>query len=521
MLHNSRTGFLVTREQPRSSIKKQQQEEVPAHPVKTKSQEKVPANPVEAKSQEEVFNDFLKEQTKNGEYRFNSLKRENNVFSNDNGSAALSDAKVTEDLKKFAKEMAEFADAESFFAVFNELIAHQVRIIQYYRLFKHFDGLNMLDENDKKWFEANKGEIQKALAFHDSDKLGDDESDKLGDKTVMKAYLVQKYIRSFIKTPDGKKFLEDHREINEKIINKLAGVLRRTHSDTSKHHDEYYIYRSNKNELPDKNKAFEFIFDIMAIGDKKNEIIGEYYKEKHETSFRHFGNYHELIEKVFDFFKYQKGFREIEKEKLVEQNKANEKQIEDLKKQAGTSDKIQELEEKIKSNKKQIEELEKQIEQNKEETQQGSMGIAKNIEDVVWQEITSDDYGKNIELLKAVSENMLYKATEEWQQGKHQGAYDIMKKIAEIKKHVFDLSKLEKKIDELYSSQVVDKKIDLANKTIDEKIDAIKKENECYEGHESFFAVYEGKKITLGKKTINRDTKKTSSVQTTSCVSML
>lgn len=514
MLPNSRTVFLEETRERRPSIEKSQ-EGVPVDPVKTKSQEKVPANPVEAKSQEEVFNDFLKEQTKDGEYRFNSLKREDNVFSSDNGSAALSDAKVTEDLKKFAKEMAEFADAESFFAVFNELIAHQVRIIQYYRLFKHFDGLNMLDEEDKAWFKEHEGEIQEALALHDSDKLG--------NETVVRAYLVQKYIRSFIKTPDGKKFLEDHREINEKIINKLAGVLRRTHSDTSKHHDEYYIYRSNKNELPDKNKAFEFIFDIMAIGDKKNEIIGEYYKEKHETSFRHFGNHHELIEKVFDFFKVQEGFREIEikkekeKEKLEKQNKANEKQIEDLQNQAGTGEEIQKLNEKIKSNKEQIEKLEKQIKQDKAKTQQGPMGIAKDIEEIVWQEITSDKYEKNIELLKAVSENMLYKATEEWQQGKHQGAYDMMKKIAEIKKHVFDLSKLEKKMDELYSSQG----IDLANKTIDEKIDAIKKENECYEGHESFFTVYEGKEIMLGKKSINRDTKKTSSVQTTSCVSML
>lgn len=504
MLPNSRTVFLEETRERRPSIEKSQ-EGVPVDPVKTKSQEKVPANPVEAKSQEEVFNDFLKEQTKDGEYRFNSLKREDNVFSSDNGSAALSDAKVTEDLKKFVKEMAEFADAESFFAVFNELIAHQVRIIQYYRLFKHFDGLNMLNKDDKDWFEANEGDIRKALAMHDSDKLG--------NETVVRAYLVQKYIRSFIKTPDGKKFLEDHREINEKIINKLAGVLRRTHSDTSKHHNEYYIYHEG---LPDKNKTFEFIFDIMAIGDKKNEIIGEYYKEKHETSFGHFGNHHELIEKVFDFFKYQKGFREIEKEKLVEQNKANEKQIEDLKKQAGTSDKIQELEEKIVSNTEQIEELEKQIEQNKEETQQGSMGIAKNIEDVVWQEITSDEYGKNIELLKAVSENMLYKATEKWQQGDHKSAYDMMKNIAKIKKHVFDLTEFKKQVAKLYNI-----KIDLANKTLDEttnktidkKIDAIKKENECYEGHESFFTVYEGKEIMLGKKSADCGTKKSSFTQ--------
>ena len=511
MLPNSRTVFLEETRERRPSIEKSQ-EGVPVDPVKTKSQEKVPANPVEAKSQEEVFNDFLKEQTKDGEYRFNSLKREDNVFSSDNGSAALSDAKVTEDLKKFAKEMAEFADAESFFAVFNELIAHQVRIIQYYRLFKHFDGLNMLDEEDKAWFKEHEGEIQEALALHDSDKLG--------NETVVRAYLVQKYIRSFIKTPDGKKFLEDHREINEKIINKLAGVLRRTHSDTSKHHDEYYIYRSNKNELPDKNKAFEFIFDIMAIGDKKNEIIGEYYKEKHETSFRHFGNHHELIEKVFDFFKVQEGFREIEikkeKEKLEKQNKANEKQIEDLQNQAGTGEEIQKLNKKIKSNKEQIEKLEKQIKQDKAKTQQGPMGIAKDIEKVVWQEITSDEYGKNIELLKAVSENMLYKATEKWQQGDHKSAYDMMKNIAKIKKHVFDLTEFKKQVAKLYNIKIdlANKTLDeTTNKTIDEKIDAIKKENECYEGHESFFTVYEGKEIMLGKKSADCGTKKSSSTQ--------
>ena len=492
MLHNSRTVFLEERRGCRPSIKKQRQE-VSADPVKTKSQEEVFAE----------FDNFVKTQcaVQNGnEYEFNKENFSKNLFGGI--SKKSKDEDLTEKLKYFAKEMAEFADEESFFAVFNELIAHQVRIIQYYRLFKRFDGLNMLNEKDKAWFNKHEKDIKKALALHDSDKLK--------NETVVKAYLVQKYIRSH-------DFLEKY-SADKKIMDKLAGVLRRTHSDTSKHHNEYYEYHINKK--PNRNKAFEFIFDIMAIGDKKNEIIGEYYKEKHKTSFGHFGNHHELIEKVFDFFKVQEGFREIEikkeKEKLEKQNKANEKQIEDLQNQAGTGEEIQKLNEKIKSNKEQIEKLEKQIKQDKAKTQQGPMGIAKDIEEVVWQEITSDEYGKNIELLKAVSENMLYKATEEWQQKKPKNrecAYAIMKKIAEIKRHVFNLSELEKKIDELYSSQEVDKKIDLANKTIDEKIDAIKKENECYEGHESFFTVYEGKEIMLGKKSADCGTKKSSSTQ--------
>lgn len=491
MLHNSRTVFLATRE-PKSSIKKSQKE-VSADPVKTKSQEEVFAE----------FADFVKTQCvvqNDDKYEFNKENFNKNLFGGI--SKKSKDEDLTKKLKYFAKEMAEFADAGSFFAVFNELIAHQVRIIQYYRLFKRFGGLNMLNEKDKKWFNKHEGEIQKALALHDSDKLK--------NETVVKAYLVQKYIRSH-------DFLEKY-SADKKIMDKLAGVLRRTHSDTSKHHNEYYEYHINKK--PNRNKAFEFIFDIMAIGDKKNEIIGEYYKEKHETSFGHFEKHNKLIEKVFDFFKYQKGFREIEKEKLTEQNKANEKQIEDLEKQAGTSDKVQKLKEKITSNTEQIEKIEELIKQDKEETQQGTIDIAENIEKVVWQEITSDEYGKNIELLKAVSENMLYKATEKWQQGDHKGAYDMMKNIAEIKKHVFDLNEFKKQVARLY-----DIEIDLANKTIDEttnkkideKIDVIKKENECYEGHESFFAVYEGKKMTFKKKSADCGTKKSSSTQT-SCV---
>ena len=452
MLPNSRTGFLVTRES-RPSIKKSQKE-VPAEPIKTKSQEEVFAE----------FADFVKTQcvVKNGdEYEFNKENFNKNLFGDI--LKKLKDENLTKKLEYFAKEMAEFADAESFFAVFNELIAHQVRIIQYYRLFKRFEGLNMLNEEDKNWFKTHKGEIQEALALHDSDKLK--------NETVVKAYLVQKYIRSH-------DFLEKY-SADKKIMDKLAGVLRRTHSDTSEHHNEYYDYHTVE-EGPDKNKAFEFIFDIMAIGDKKNEIIGEYYKNKHDTSFGHFGNHHELIEKVFDFFKVQEGFREIEI-------------------------------------KKEKEKLEKQIKQDKAKTQQGPMGIAKDIEKVVWQEITSDEYGKNIELLKAVSENMLYKATEKWQQGDHKSAYDMMKNIAKIKKHVFDLTEFKKQVARLYNIKIdlANKTLDeTTNKTIDEKIDAIKKENENYKSHESFFTVCEGKEIMLGKKSADCGTKKSSSTQT-------
>ena len=493
MLPNSRTVFLEETREHRPSIKKSQKE-VPAEPIRTKSQEEVFAE----------FADFVKTQcvVKNGdEYEFNKENFNKNLFGDI--LKKLKDENLTKKLEYFAKEMAEFADAESFFAVFNELIAHQVRIIQYYRLFKRFEGLNMLGKKDKDWFKTHEVEIQKALAFHDSDKLK--------NETVVKAYLVQKYIRSH-------DFLEKY-SADKKIMDKLAGVLRRTHSDTSKHHNEYYEYHINKK--PNRNKAFEFIFDIMAIGDKKNEIIGEYYKNKHDTSFGHFGNHHELIEKVFDFFKVQEGFREIEikkeKEKLEKQNKANEKQIEDLQNQAGTGEEIQKLNEKIKSNKEQIEKLEKQIKQDKAKTQQGPMGIAKDIEKVVWQEITSDEYGKNIELLKAVSENMLYKATEKWQQGDHKSAYDMMKNIAKIKEHVFDLTEFKKQVARLYNIKIdlANKTLDeTTNKTIDEKIDAIKKENENYKSHESFFTVYEGKEIMLGKKSADCGTKKSSSTQT-------
>ena len=330
------------------------------------------------------------------------------------------------------------------FFVFNELILHQIRIIQYYRLFKRFDGLNMLNENDRKWFNEHEEDIKKALSLHDSDKLK--------NETVVEAYLVQEYIRSFIKTPDGKKFLKENPEINEKMINKLAAVLRRSHSDVSKHHNEYYIYHKG---LPDINTAFEFIFDIMAIGDKRNEKIGEYYKEKHETSFGHFGNHHELIEKVFNFFKDQEHFKIIEERKK---------------------------------------ELEKSVLNEKIEEKQTK--IAEDIEKVVWQPI-DDRYEKNIEILKVVSENMLYKATEEWQQKNQKGTYEIMGKIAKIKEQTFNLSELEKKMDELYSSQG----IDLAGKTIDGKIKEIEQKNESHEKHKLFFAVHEGKKHLLEKHT--------------------
>ena len=134
MLLNSRTVFLATRE-PRPSIKK---------------------------SQEEVFDDFVKTQCmvqNGGKDEFNKDNFNKNLFGGI--SKKSKDEDLTKELEYFAKEMAEFADAESFFAVFNELIAHQVRIIQYYRLFKRFGGVNMLNEKDKKWFNKHEREKKK------------------------------------------------------------------------------------------------------------------------------------------------------------------------------------------------------------------------------------------------------------------------------------------------------------------------------------------------------------------------
>ena len=100
----------------------------------------------------------------------------------------------------------------------------------------------------------------------------------------------------------------------------------------------------------------------MAITDKKNELIGDFYKKEIQGRFKHFGGrFENLIERIFNVFKKQRSFGVIEKSK------------EDLNSQRRVL--------KETSISKQIHE--KQIE------------IAEDIEKVIWQPI-DDGYEKNI-----------------------------------------------------------------------------------------------------------------------------
>ena len=303
-------------------------------------------------------------------------------------------------------------------------------------------------------FDKYEENIKNALSVHDSDKLS--------DEMIVKCYIVQKYIRCFIRSKNGKKILQGDAGINVSAIDELACVLRRLHSDTSEHHDEYYEYHTD--EKLDENKAFEFIFDIMAIGDKKNELIGDFYKKEIQGRFKHFGwRFENLIERIFNVFKKQRSFEAIEKSK------------EDLNSWKGTSRET--------FISKQIHE--KQIE------------IAEDIEKVIWQPI-DDGYEKNIKIFKVVSENMLYKATGEWIKGEKDEALNMIKQIADIKKYIFDISKLQEQVGRLYNVGM-----DLVDKTIEET----ENENKNYEGHESFFIVCESKKNILPKRIIENANK--------------
>ena len=391
-----------------------------------------------------ILSNFLEKhkgrQIKVDRYEFNEFPRDKNIFCMEKDSEPVSD------LKKFIESMYGYTGAKVFFTVFEQLIAHQIRVIQYYRLFKHFS--ETLDKQYKEMFDKYEEDIKNALSVHDSDKFS--------DEMIVKCYLVQKYIRCFIRGNDGKKILQDSVNINVSAIDELACVLRRLHSDTSRHHDEYYRYHE---ELPDKHAVFEHIFDIMAITDKKNELIGDFYKKEIQGRFKHFGGQFEnLIEGIFNVFKKQESFKVIEKSK------------EDLNSQKRTS--------RGKFIPKRI--YEKQIE------------IAENVEKVIWQPI-DDGYEKNIKIFKVVSENMLYKAAEKWIKGEKDEALDMIKQIADIKKYIFDISKLQEQIGRIYNVSM-----DLVDKTIEET----ENENKNYEGHESFFIVCESKKNILPKRIV-------------------
>lgn len=77
-------------------------------------------------------------QIKVDRYEFNEFPRNKNIF------CMEKDSEPVTDLKKFIESMYGYAGTKVFFTVFEQLIAHQIRVIQYYRLFKHFG--EMLDK---------------------------------------------------------------------------------------------------------------------------------------------------------------------------------------------------------------------------------------------------------------------------------------------------------------------------------------------------------------------------------------
>ncbi len=288
-------------------------------------------------------------------------------------------------LKDFASNTFFLADDKILFSIFKALIDHQLRIIQYYRLFNKFNLLNMLSEDEQKLLNDYKIHLEDQLSKHDSDKLD--------DKMIIQHYISQEYLSKINNIDKNLKF----------TFNKIAAALRRIHGDQNEHHNEYYNYHTDKIDNITKYIILEHVIDVISIGDKKLEKIGQFYANKKAVCFSNFQkNNDRLITEIYNAFKT----------KIFNRTEELKNNLEILKKEKQQLDKIKYLEEQI----------------------------SQNTEKIVWQNM-GDGLDDTMSQLKELNKNIYFAIEQEWSKNKEKEKSSTLENfsiISEYKKNAFN-----------------------------------------------------------------------------------
>lgn len=306
----------------------------------------------------------------------------------------LSARKLSENTQKKLDEIADrtffLTDKAAFFSIHKALIDHQLRIVQYYRLFNKYKNPTIFSDIEQKELEKYGEKLEKAIEVHDSDKLT--------DLNTIKHYIAQEFLSKITIEDKKSKF----------IFNKISAALRRIHGDRNTHHNEYYNY--NDKENVSIGIIVEHLFDILSIGDKNREKIGEFYSNKKNVCFQNFAKeFDKLITSMYDFFKSE-VFQQAEK--LKDELTGLQKNTEDLQTKAS---KLKKLEEQI----------------------------TEQTEEVVWQDM-EDGLDNTTKQMKTLLKNTYLIIEHNWEQDKNpEERKNVIKKlkiISDYKTNVFNKS---------------------------------------------------------------------------------
>lgn len=237
----------------------------------------------------ESFGLYFKElKNKDGEF-------ERKIVSDELSQKTLS-KKTMKKLKDFASKTFHLADKDVLYSIFKELIDHQLRIVQYYRLYNKFVKLDNKAQKKLNKFirlgnKKTKKILEKQLKRHDSDKLE--------DLTTAKHYISQQALQK----------IEGISPELKEALKIMAAALRRIHGDRNNHHNEYYNYIKESKWRITPYKVLEHVLDVSAIGDKKSEIPGEFYETKKDVCFPNFAkNFDKQITSTYETIRENKYF---------------------------------------------------------------------------------------------------------------------------------------------------------------------------------------------------------------------
>jgi len=306
------------------------------------------------------------------------------------GQLILSD-EIRKSLADFASKTFYLADDMVLFSIFKELIDHQLRVIQYYRLFDRFALFEKLSARGKELLKDYRTVLKKALVMHDLDKLD--------DEVIIQHYISQHFLGD-LDVSDELRF----------IFSKIRAALRRIHGDTNKHHSEYYdCHEEEKSEIT-AYTILEHVLDVIAVGDKKSEIHGDFYRSKKDTSlFRNFSEkFDDLIVEIYKIFN----------DSVLEKTAKLKKELEDLKEEKQKTDAI----------KAKIRDLQ--------------LKISDETEKIVWQSLdyvhgnTEEHLDDTMRCIKEISRNLYFAIEDDWVQKRESLRYFTI--ISRYKKMAFE-----------------------------------------------------------------------------------
>lgn len=311
-------------------------------------------------------------------------------------------------LKDFAYDTFFLADEKILFSLNKALIDHQLRNIQYYRLFNKFNKFNLLSEEEKKNLEHYKEKLEEALIVHDSDKLD--------EKDIIEHYISQEFITKISNIEENLKTAFKH----------IAAAMRRIHGDMNRHHNDYYNYHPNEVDGITKYIILEHVIDVISIGDKRLENIGDFYSKKKDVCFNNFSKHNDrLITEIYNL--YKNIFNSVENLKAErEKLKAELKVLTDKRLKEEQTRNANESNENL---------LKIDLEiKNKQDTLKNLNNIIReNTEEIVWQEM-EDGFDNSMNQVKELEKNLYFAIEDEWKKAEKtkEGKENVLKYFSEI-----------------------------------------------------------------------------------------